>query len=35
MIFDAVAEDKQEIKTGECVRVKKVVSGNVMVVGKG
>ena len=35
MIFDAVAEDKQEIKTGERVRIKRVVSGNVMVVGKG
>jgi len=34
MIFDAVAEDRLEIKTGERVRVKRVVSGNVMVVGK-
>ena len=34
MIFDAIAEDKLEIKTGERVRVRKVVSGNVMVVGK-
>ncbi|MFC1735660.1 NfeD family protein [Candidatus Hydrogenedentota bacterium] len=31
-IFDAVSEDKKEIKTGERVRVKEVVSGGTLVV---
>jgi len=33
-IFDAVSEKKAEIKTGENVKVKKIISGNILVVDK-
>jgi membrane protein implicated in regulation of membrane protease activity len=34
MVLDAMAEDKQEIKTGERVEVVEVIAGNVLVVKK-